>query len=221
MFCQKCGSDIPDTMRFCPVCGNQINSEEKEKKSRVRWNETSILLMLGGLAAICVLVGLCVRILRQQKVIETNAVIAGEENTEQTEDDQKDVVGESLISDEGMDKTIEIGKVDNTIHNPDVENKADNAMKEKDYILPESNIRILTDDDFSDLTAEECRLARNELYARHGRRFNDNELQDYFDSKSWYQGTIAPEDFDENVFNEYEIMNRDLIVQYEQKQGYR
>ncbi len=71
------------------------------------------------------------------------------------------------------------------------------------------------------MSAEECKLARNELYARHGRRFDDADLQNYFNSKSWYHGVIAPEDFSENVFYDYEIKNRDLIVQYENKKGYR
>ena len=69
--------------------------------------------------------------------------------------------------------------------------------------------------DLMGLTKEECRIARNELYARHGRRFKDAELQGYFDSCDWYEGTIAPEDFDDTVLNEFEIANRDLIVQYE------
>ncbi len=71
------------------------------------------------------------------------------------------------------------------------------------------------------LSAEQCRIARNELYARYGRKFSDIGLQTYFNSCSWYQGSIAPEDFNETVFNEYEIANRDLIVQYEIEMGYR
>ena len=43
-------------------------------------------------------------------------------------------------------------------------------------------------------------IARNEIYARHGRKFNDSELQAYFNSKSWYKGTVNPEDFSTSVF---------------------
>lgn len=68
---------------------------------------------------------------------------------------------------------------------------------------------------------EESRIARNELYARHGRRFDDEELQGYFDSCDWYEGTIVPADFDDSVLNEYEVANRDLIVMFEEEQGYR
>lgn len=90
-----------------------------------------------------------------------------------------------------------------------------------DYILPESNTRYLELSDLEGMTAEECRLARNELYARHGRKFDDEYLQAYFESKEWYEGTIDAKDFDESVLNEYEFANRDLIVEYETEQGYR
>ena len=90
-----------------------------------------------------------------------------------------------------------------------------------EYILPGSDSRYYTMDELMGLTAEECRLARNELFARHGRRFQDETLQAYFDSLSWYNGTIDPEDFDESIFNDYEVANRDLIVQYEKDMGYR
>ena len=90
-----------------------------------------------------------------------------------------------------------------------------------DYILSNSDSRYLSNEDLSGLSAEQCRLARNELYARHGRKFSDEALQAYFNSCSWYQGSIEPDDFDEAVFNDYEKYNRDLIVQYEHDMGYR
>lgn len=94
-------------------------------------------------------------------------------------------------------------------------------LEESDYILPESNTRYLQKSDLEGLTAEECRLARNELYARHGRKFDDEFLRTYFESKEWYEGTIEAADFDEAMLNEYEFANRDLIVEYETEQGYR
>ena len=90
-----------------------------------------------------------------------------------------------------------------------------------EYLLPDSDSRYLTEDDLAGFTAEQCRLARNEIYARHGRRFSDPALQRYFDSLSWYSGTIEPSDFNDNVFNSYERANCRLIVQYEQEHGYR
>ena len=41
------------------------------------------------------------------------------------------------------------------------------------------------------------------------------DLQDYFESKSWYKGTVKPSDFDESVLNKYEKANIDLISSME------
>lgn len=90
-----------------------------------------------------------------------------------------------------------------------------------DYILPNSDSRYLTKSDLEGLSKEECRLARNELYARHGRKFDDETLTNYFSQFDWYHPTIDPDNFDESILNDVEIANRDLIVQFEEEQGYR
>lgn len=91
----------------------------------------------------------------------------------------------------------------------------------EDYILPNSDTKKLTTSDLEGLTQSELKIARNEIYARHGRKFDDDELQAYFDSKSWYTGTIEPDDFSESMLNDVEIYNRDFIVAYETEKGYR
>ena len=95
------------------------------------------------------------------------------------------------------------------------------SESDSEYLLPDSDSRYLTEDDLAGFTAEQCRLARNEIYARHGRRFKDPALQRYFDSLSWYNGTIEPSDFNDNVFNSYERANCSLIIDYEREHGYR
>lgn len=90
-----------------------------------------------------------------------------------------------------------------------------------DYVLPNSSSSYVSMDELEKLSAQECRIARNELYARHGRMFEDQSLQTYFDSKSWYHGRIAPSDFPENLLNAFEAYNRDLIVRFEIEKGYR
>ena len=60
---------------------------------------------------------------------------------------------------------------------------------------------------FQFISDDDLRIAFNEIYASHGRKFSDPELQAYFDGKSWYEGTVEPEKFDEGVFNEYETKN--------------
>ena len=95
------------------------------------------------------------------------------------------------------------------------------SESDSEYLLADSDSRYLTEDDLAGFTAEQCRLARNEIYARHGRRFKDPALQRYFDSLSWYDGTIEADAFNDSVFNSYERANCSLIIDYEREHGYR
>ena len=92
---------------------------------------------------------------------------------------------------------------------------------QSEYIIKDSDTRLLIREDLEGLTAEQCRLARNEIYARHGRLFQDKDLQNYFSSCSWYHGTIEPSDFKESMLSNIELANRDFIVNYEKEKGYR
>lgn len=86
------------------------------------------------------------------------------------------------------------------------------------YILPYSNSKYYTASELSGLSKSQLRLARNEIYARHGRKFTNSDLQAYFDSCSWYSGTIDAATFDANVssyLNSYELANLKLIVELE------
>ena len=70
-------------------------------------------------------------------------------------------------------------------------------------------------------TEWECRVARNEIYARHGRLFKDSALQEYFNGCSWYKGTIAPEAFrDDSVLSRLEKDNIKVIEAYEKQHHY-
>lgn len=92
-----------------------------------------------------------------------------------------------------------------------------------EYILPNSDREYISKSDLYGLSEWEVRIARNEIMARHGRRFKDQSLQDYFDSCSWYYGTLSPDEFDKNYdsnLNEYEKKNATTIKEYEKEQGY-
>lgn len=108
------------------------------------------------------------------------------------------------------------------LQNPPEDDKSPVVVDESlDYIFRKSSSQYLTEADLEKLTEWECKIARNEIYARYGRTFTDEALQEYFDTKLWYIGCIAPEDFDDSVLNDYERANLDLIVRYETEQGYR
>lgn len=91
----------------------------------------------------------------------------------------------------------------------------DNSTTSSEYILPQSSSRILTYDDISGLSLRDINYAKNEIYARHGRLFKSEELQNYFDGKSWYYGTIRPEDFQNSFLSDTESKNVEFLSDVE------
>lgn len=89
------------------------------------------------------------------------------------------------------------------------------AIASEDYILPDSSTRLLTDSDVEGLSLQQINYAKNEIYARHGRKFNSSELQDYFNSKSWYNGTIDPDDFTDGMLSSIEQQNVQFLSEKE------
>lgn len=88
-----------------------------------------------------------------------------------------------------------------------------------DYYFADSNSRYLTDEELQNYSSSDLELAKNEIYARHGRQFVTQRISDYFNSKSWYQGTVDPDTFDaqqDQIFNEYELANISKIAQWEE-----
>lgn len=64
------------------------------------------------------------------------------------------------------------------------------------YILPDSATRVYSDSELSALSNYELFLARNEIFARHGRKFKEPELDEYFRGQAWYHPTYDGEVFD-------------------------
>ena len=90
-----------------------------------------------------------------------------------------------------------------------------------EFVLEESDSRLISETELEGLSPLECKIARNEIYARYGRIFQDESLQNYFESCTWYEGRIAAEDFQQDMLNETEKENANMISAYEQKIGYR
>ena len=144
------------------------------------------------------------------------------ESKKQMENDENEVTSEDSSEDlYGYDD----GEVSNDDYSDDYDdsysddldngNNSNNNSASNEYILPDSDKRKLKKSDLKGLSKEELRIARNEIYARHGRRFNDKNLQKYFNNQSWYEGTVSADDFSEEVLNSIEKKNAAFIKQFE------
>ena len=122
---------------------------------------------------------------------------------------------ESKAAESKKNQTTETKKDSSKKDSSKNNSSSSNSSASSDYVLPGSSSQYLSASDVKNLSSYQLMIARNEIYARHGRKFNDSELQAYFNGKSWYKGTVNPEDFSTSVFNDYEIKNIQLIQSYE------
>ncbi len=77
---------------------------------------------------------------------------------------------------------------------------------------PFASHRILIYDDIKNLSQYDLRIMRNEIYARHGYIFQNNEMKYYFTSQSWYSPKYNDVNF---LLSATEKYNIDFIKQYE------
>jgi hypothetical protein len=74
--------------------------------------------------------------------------------------------------------------------------------------------KTLTEPMLQGLSLHELRLLRNEIYARHGRMFHADWLQQYFSFQPWYN---ADENFKDEELSGNDKVNVETIVKYENK----
>ena len=75
-----------------------------------------------------------------------------------------------------------------------------------------TNKQYYTKDNFENEPKLVIHLAKNEIYARHGYIFKNEDLYNYFMGCVWYNPTCKAEDFDDSVLNEYEKANLEILA---------
>lgn len=77
-----------------------------------------------------------------------------------------------------------------------------------------SDMEYLSEDELAYIPTEILRIARNEIYARHGYQFT-SDMKTFFENKTWYNGTVPASQWSDNKLNVYEKKNVELIQKYE------
>lgn len=88
------------------------------------------------------------------------------------------------------------------------------ATTSGDYIISDSNSREISKSELTNFTPWQLKVARNEIYARHGRPFVHEDLQCYFATKSWYS---SDSNYDVSSVSYLENKNIAIIQAYEQE----
>lgn len=216
MKCPYCGAENTENDNFCGKCGRAI---EKEKVKNMRFPVWGI--GIAGFAAILVggSFGLIFRGYFGDDQVKPDkpSVQSKVEDQVNHEDRASDL---QLNSQTDMDNMWQTNETDGSSENNEV--VRNDTLTEDDvefgtdmYILPQSDKEYLANEDISGLSLKEINYAKNEIYARHGRKFQSEELQRYFNSKPWYEGLYEAEDFDVNyssrMLNDYEKKNAEFL----------
>ena len=97
------------------------------------------------------------------------------------------------------------------------QSNAGTATNASEFIFPYANERLIARGEYESLDAATLRLAINEIYARHGRQYDTQDLNAYFSSKSWYRPQYSKSEFDKiesQVLNSYERENIKILTGY-------
>ena len=90
-----------------------------------------------------------------------------------------------------------------------------NWSKGGEYLLP-SDSKVITEVDLSKLNDTELQYAFEEIYARHGKIYNDENYKKYFNSQGWYKPDPT---FSEKSMSALEKDNLQFIYDYINNKG--
>ena len=141
---------------------------------------------------------------------EITIAIGQARKDEDAGEDTEDGYGEGSEDSEGESENVYLVKGNDTGSNP---------YEKADHLAYTNSVRY-TWDELSCLDSYGLCITRNEIYARHGRMFTDQDIQNYFNKQEWYVAQTASAAFDYSVLNDVEQYNVELIHSYELQQGY-
>jgi hypothetical protein len=91
----------------------------------------------------------------------------------------------------------------------DGQESSDAGQLDEQYILPHSSTEYLNESDVKGFTYDELQLARNEIFARHGYKFEQEPFKSYFNNQTWYQ---ASSQYNYESLNTIEKQNIEFIL---------
>ena len=126
---------------------------------------------------------------------------------------------------ENQKRLEQVNNINNSVNNKEsntTQNNSNKSKKNSSYIFKNSNKRYLKDKELKKLSKKKLGIARNEIYARAGRKFTDSKWKKYFKKKTWYKPKYSAKYFDKHekkLLNKYERANIKKIKKYEKKRG--
>jgi len=103
---------------------------------------------------------------------------------------------------------------------PDGGNGGNGGGKTNTYILP-TDTQYISAADLDGMSRYESYMVINEIYARHGKIFDTESVQTYFEGQAWYTPVTKAYKPIEAQFSELEWANIQTVMDWQRAQGYR
>ncbi|MDD6436359.1 MAG: YARHG domain-containing protein [Clostridiales bacterium] len=215
-FCMKCGAPLVPGDRFCMKCGAPVkkldngaaprpvnNRAGGANDKKPGGNTGKIIAIVLGIIILAGVIGF-------GGYFVASKVLGAESTDEESEDRDYDRSSTRRTAEKDSKDEEKEEEQEEKAEEEHVEEE-----EESEYILPNSSSAYITEADLAGLSEWEIRVARNEVFARHGLMFKDSSLQSYFNGKSWYYGTVPAGTDMTSSLNQYEKSNIELISAYE------
>lgn len=234
MFCKKCGNAISKETKFCTRCGAPVINNKGEQPAKKNAVLINLFFVLLSLLIIAVIAGMGYFVITNfpspfssKKTVEQEETVWKTEKSKE-EDKKKEDGNSSTSSNEEEGSKLQIpdseqpsqGEMQSNQSGQSEQNGIQTSQPSdsasEGFMISDSAMRYLAKEDLNGLNKEQLRIARNEIYARHGRKFKDEVLQEYFNSQEWYMPLIEADEFDKMVkLSDVERKNLDLIKSVE------
>jgi len=223
MFCPGCGADVKEGRKFCGKCGAVLNAGTVEKKAAapsVPYVPVETVAPASAqptspkrkaayaLVALLMILGSVGRWLHrppdQHKPDSRKKAYVSNTSAFVSSPDQQRPPGPSITATPRVPS------------NERAYSKA-HGMPEYGQVLPYFMTRELAAADLDGKSAQELDVMRNEIYARHGRKFANPKLQTYFLSQNWYTPIYEPTNFPSSLLTPVQAGNITILSRREKQ----
>lgn len=239
-YCIKCGRPCSDGRTICVECRSKERSANRENGTRQekRGGGTVILAAVVVLLLLA-LIGVALYFVlggdgkKPEEPVSTEAALRADDNAGDWDipwqaDEAEDVPfaeavivpQPTVIETEPVVETEAIVETSAPTEPTEPPVDEDSVEYRLDYFINHCDSEYFSQSYFDGFDAEDCRLARNAVYAKSGRKFNDASLQAYYEQFSWYYPSVDPGSFSASMLNDCQLANVNAVLNYEGAHGY-